>query len=83
MQPRADDHAVALDERPVRAVRERDLRDAGDRERIEDAGEHGQHEEDEERGERAGDASADTPSPLTTTSISLIPTNGTTIPPSP
>ena len=32
--------AVSLDERAVRAIRERDLRDARDGERVEDAGEH-------------------------------------------
>ena len=41
-QPRADDPAVALDERAVRALRERDLGDARHGERIDDAGEHGE-----------------------------------------
>ena len=81
-QPRTDDRAVAFDERSVRAAGERHLRDAGDRKRIEDAGENRQDEEDEERRDELA-AHHVTPSPVTTTSMSLIPMNGSTIPPSP
>ena len=52
-QARADDGAVALDERAVGLVGEGDLRDPGDDERVGDADEHGERDE----GERAAGAS--------------------------
>ncbi len=81
-QARADDAAVTLDQRPVRPRGERDLRDAGDHERIDDPGQHGEREEQDERGDELP-AHQTIPSPETTTSISLIPTKGTTRPPRP
>ena len=80
-----DDDAVALDERAVRAAREHHLRDSGDRERVRDPGEQREHEERDERREElaADDRHQTIPSPVTARSISLIPTNGATIPPSP
>ena len=69
-------------ERAVRPAREGDLRDAGDGERIDEPGQKREDEEDDERGSEL--ASHQTiPSPPTTRSISLMPTNGTTSPPSP
>ena len=81
-EARADDDVVALEQRPVCAARECHLCDPGHDERVDDSGEHRQRQEGEQRGDELA-PDHDIPSPLTTTSISLIPMNGTTMPPSP
>ena len=79
---RPDDRAVALDERPVGPPWEGDLRDAGHDQRIDEPDEHG---EDEKRDERGNELAAHQriPSWVMTMSITLIPMNGATMPPSP
>ena len=80
---RRPDHLAVgvLDERPVGPLVERDLADAGDDERIGDP----QHERQRDRHEQSGDELAAhhfTPRE-TTRSMSLMPTNGATMPPNP
>ena len=56
-EPRADDRAVDLDQRAVGPVRERDLRDAGDGERVREP----EHEREREHGD---DGAAELPDHL-------------------
>ena len=81
-QARADDDAVALDERAVRLVREAELRDAGDRERVDDPEDDREGNEGEQRGEELAPHQTSPDAP-TTRSISLIPMNGAITPPAP
>ena len=81
-QARADDDAVALDERAVRPGREPELRDAGDRERVDDPEEDGEGHEGEEGGEELAPHQTSPVAP-TTRSISLIPMKGAITPPTP
>ena len=81
-QPRADGLAVSLDEPAVRTVGEGDLRDACDDQRVDESGQHGEREKGEQRGEElAAHQTIPEPVPMTR-SISLIPMNGMTMPPS-
>ena len=79
---RADDDAVTADERAVRPVAERDLRDARHGERVEDADEEREDEERENRGNELATHQL-TPSPVRARSTSLMPTKGATTPPAP
>ena len=81
-QARADDDAVALDERAVGLVREADLRDARDRERVEDPEDDRERDEGEQRREQLAPHQTSPVAP-TTRSISLIPMNGAITPPAP
>src|SRR5262245_43081621 len=69
-QARADDDAVALHERAVRAPRERNLCDPRNDQWVDDPGQHGERQEGDDR--RNELASHTIPSPPTTRSISLI-----------
>ncbi len=82
-QARADDLAVALDQRAVRPGREGDLRDPGDDERVDDPGQDGEGEEDDDARRRSWRRIRRSPARPTMRSISLIPTNGATMPPRP
>ncbi len=81
-QLRPDDRAVALDERAVGPSGEGDLRDAGDHERVDEPDENGEHEEGDEGGKELAPHQT-IPSCAMTRSISLIPMNGATMPPTP
>ena len=74
-----------LHERTICLGRERDLRDPRDREGIEQPDEHREGEEgDDRRDDLATHSGGHTiPNPVTTRSISLMPTNGAMIPPTP
>ena len=71
-----------LDERAVGLVVERDLADAGDDQRVDQAEEHG---EDHHRDERGNELASHhfTPRAVTTMSMSLMPMNGAITPPAP
>ena len=85
MQAAADDLAVDLDERAVGLVVEGHLGDAGDDERVDEAAQHGEHEHAEHgRRELADECTHHfTPRALMMMSMSLMPTNGAMMPPTP
>src|SRR5271166_2849626 len=85
---RSDDAAVLLDQAAVRVVRHGDLRDPGDRQRIDESGQRA--EQDQEHSRRTNVFKhRKTPKfqarckAATTRSIALMPMNGAMIPPSP
>ena len=78
----ADDDALAANQRPARPVAERELRGRRHGERVEHADEQREAEEDDHRRSELA-AHHDIPIPVRTTSMSLIPTNGATSPPTP
>ena len=81
----ADDHAVALDERAVGGVLPPDLGDRGDDERVGEPADHGEDDDGDQRRAELADERVhqETPSAEMTTSMSLMPTNGAMIPPTP
>ena len=85
-QRRADDGAVADQQAAAGLVGEEQAGEAGDGQRIGEAGEHGQAEEHDQGGAELGQHGwfpQARPTAVTARSISLMPTNGTTIPPRP
>ncbi len=82
-QLRADDLAVDLDERTLGLVVEGDLADRRDDEGIHDTGQHGEDDEHADGGRQLTAQHHETPRALMMRSMSLIPTNGAMIPPSP
>ena len=81
-QRRADHLAVALDERAIGLVGEQGLGDTGHGQRVEEAAEHGEHGHHAQGGEQLPSHHF-TPSAEMTTSMTLMPTNGVMIPPTP
>ena len=80
---RGPDHlAVALDERAVGLVGEQGLGDAGHGQRVEEAAEHGEHGHHAQGGDQLSSHHF-TPRAEMTTSMTLMPTNGVMIPPTP
>ena len=82
----ADHLAVLLDQAAIGLMRKDELRNAGHAERVDEAGDDGHHDDHHDGradlAEHMGDPQA-RPMAVTARSMSLMPTNGTMMPPTP